>query len=119
MTRTDYACDMSATPNDPPRINTKALETFMRAFDHAFQGKYGLGSVEPQTADAQAESELRELEQQVVKTVMARERAVPVEQRQARLRFWYRFPLLKNIGRLRDSIRLRKYNREWLKNNVH
>lgn len=107
---------MSATPDDSPLINTKALETFMRAFDHAFKGKYGLGSVEPQTAEA---SMLRELEMQVVKKVMGREQKVPAKLRPARLRFWYKFALLRNIFRFRDDIRLRKYNSEWLKNNQH
>ena len=43
MTKTGYAFGMGTTPSDPDYINTKALERFMRAFDYALKGKYGIG----------------------------------------------------------------------------
>lgn len=107
MTKTGYAWDMSTTPSDPDYINTKAFERFMRAFDSAITGKYGLDVPE----------------QPSTKTLMVelRERVETLEQqRQARQSsFWYTFPPLRNIIHLRDNIRLRRYNREWIKNNIH
>ena len=50
--------------------------------------------------------------------VESREREQQLEEHQ-RQSFWQGFPLLNTIRRFRDDIRLRRYNREWLKNNPH
>ena len=113
---------MSNTPSDPNHINTKALEGFARAFDRVITGKYKLQIAEPQNVEPQA-SRMREFEQEVLKAVMGPVQAVPaipIKLRPTRLRLWYTFALLRNIVvHFRDGIRLRKYNREWIKNNIH
>lgn len=107
MKRRDYAWGMSATPSDPHYINTKALEGFMRAFDKALTGKYDLSGgvmtpVPPQ-------------QQQTVSnprpTATRYREGPPVS-------FWHSFSFVKAIIRFRDNMRLRKYNREWIKNNI-
>jgi hypothetical protein len=103
---------MSNTPSDPDYINTKALEGFMRAFDHAVEGQYNLGTPNIGTPNMDRDA-LRKL------MVEERERREILEQQaQAhQASFWYTFAPLKLLRRFRDTIRLRRYNREWSKNN--
>jgi hypothetical protein len=98
---------MSTTPSDPNYINTKALEGLMRAFDRAISGKYSPQSAEPFNVEPQ------------VKMVEACDSTEVIVQRHKHTPSpWERFSPLKNIIRFRDSIRLRRYNREWIKNNI-
>jgi len=112
MTRTDYAFGMSATPSDPDYINTKALESVLNAFDHAVQGKTDLPNVESLNSDRQFLQELMGQE---------RERRERVEQQQKqtqRRHLWHTLSPINVFIRFRDNIRLRRYNREWIKNNI-
>lgn len=104
MTRTGYAWGMSNTPSDPDYINTKALEGFVRAFDRVMTAKLGLDAPEM----PRPEEFLR----------AARER-LKQQEHARRLSIWHTFPPLRAIIRFRDNIRLRRYNREWIKNNIH
>jgi hypothetical protein len=107
MTRTGYPWGMSDTPSDLDYINTKALERFMRTVDYALNGKYGFGKTGPRNVDSQG-----------VRQLMVMVRARMERREQQRLNFWYTFPPLNAIRRLRDSIRLRRYNREWIRKNI-
>jgi len=91
------------TPSDHDYINVKAFERFVRAFDSALAGKYGFGFGTPNR-----------------NTVVCKEAMEQQEQyaQTHRLSFWLTFPPIKALRRLRDDIRLRKYNDEWLKNNI-
>jgi hypothetical protein len=116
MTRTGYALGMDTTPSDA-KINTEALERMVRAFDRAVMGKYGV-AVEPPTV----EPELQKLERRVIETLLAKEdRAQRVSAHG--LSFRQPFRRLKaircTIRCLIYNIRLRRYNRNWLKNNIH
>jgi hypothetical protein len=105
MTKIGYASDMSNTPSDHDIVNTKALEGFMRAFDRVLAGKYDLsgGAMTP-----------------VPPPQTVRNPRPTVEHRQGpQPSFWHTFPLLRTIICFRDNIRLRRYNREWIKNNIH
>src|SRR5437764_7214249 len=98
---------MSTTPSDPDFINTKALEGFMHAFDCAINGKYGLGNSDPDGGDPSTAS--------LVKYQCERLRR---QEKGHRVSFWHTFPPIKAIRRIRDNIRLRRYNAEWIKNNI-
>lgn len=100
---------LEASLSDPNYINAKALEGFMRTFDYALNGQYNLGT---QNVDADALKKLM---------VEERERRERLEQQKQTLQasFWLTFPPLKAILPFRDNIRLRRYNREWIKNNIH
>ena len=111
MTETGYALGMSKT--DPIPVNTKALEGFVRAFDRVVMGKCG-GAVEIPKPDPG----FPKFEQQVYYALMA-EKQREQRKRAHRLSFWKTFPPLNAVRRFIDGIRLRKYNREWLKNNTH
>ena len=113
MTRTGYAWGMSNTPpSDPNHINTKALEGLVHAFDRAVMGKYGIPVELPKL-----DSKLQKFEQQVISTLLVGQRT---QHKPAQfLSFWQIFRPLNAIRRFRDNIRLRKYNREWIKNNTH
>jgi len=112
MTRTGYAWGMSNTPSDPNHINTEALEGLVRAFDRVVMGKYGFPVELPKL-----DSKLQEFEQQVISTLLVRERAqtkpAPPES------FWQTFSPIMAVRRIIDNIRLRKYNRDGLKSNQH
>ena len=97
---------MSTSPPEPDYINTKALEGLARAFDHAVRAKCDLG-VEPNIVRDEA-----------TKETVVKARAMVQDQRQLQVSFWRAFSPLKAIIRLRDDIRLRRYNREWIKNNI-
>ncbi len=107
MSRTGYSWLVSATPSDDDYINTKALEGFARAFDRVLRGKYDLSggamtSVQtPPTAKTRTPMPMGEYRED------------------AHLSFWHSFSFLKSLIRFRDNIRLRRYNREWIKNNIH
>lgn len=108
MTRTGYACGMANTPpSDPDIVNTNALEGFMRAFDHAITGKYDLSGGAMVPLQPQSVMKPRPI------TTMGEYRE------KAHVSIWHTLPLLKTIIRFRDNIRLRRYNREWIKNNIH
>ena len=112
MTITGYACDMSNTPPSKANIvNPEALEGFMRAFDHALMGRYGIGS--EHIALEGKKSIVHELEHKVVKTLLTPSRKTH------RLSVWYYFQPVNAIRRFRDDIRLRRYNRELIKKNIH
>ena len=102
---------MSSKPSDPDYINTKALERFMRSFDYVLRAKYNhdhsLGSIAPDNVGSKGTGKM-----------LMKARAI-VERHDPRLSFWYTFPPTNAILRFRDDIRLRKYNREWIKNNIH
>jgi len=100
---TGYPWDMSNTPSDPNHINPKALEGFMRAFDRVISGKFN--AAQP-----------HEVEQ--VTMVEACERTVKevLMGKHTRPSLWHP---IKSIIRFRDTLRLRKYNRKWIKNNIH
>jgi hypothetical protein len=92
-----------------PSINTRALESFMRGVDHALKGKYGLGSAGPHNLGP---SVITKLMVECDNTLTGKcHKTHPVS-------LWYRFTPLNAICRLRDNIRLRRYNREWIKNNA-
>jgi hypothetical protein len=106
MTRIGYASDMSNTPSDPNIVNPVALEGFARAFDCVLRGKYDLsgGAMTPVP---------------LAQTVR-NPRPTMVDHRQGpQPSFWHTFPFLRTIICFRDNIRLRRYNREWIKNNIH
>src|SRR5215471_6511133 len=109
MTRTGYAWGMSNTPSDPNHINTEALEGLVRAFDRVVMGKYGIPVELPKL-----EPKLQKFEQQVISTLLVREREQTPRQQTRPT-----FSPLNAVRRFIDNIRLRKYNREWLKNNTH
>lgn len=115
---------MSNTPN-PDYPNPKRLEGMMRSFDYAVRGRCGLGSAEPRNADPQA-AKPQKLDLEAIRTIMALARACAptreekIEQRMPqahRQSFWHTFSPLMAIRYIRDTIKLRKYNREWSKNN--
>src|SRR5262249_1393427 len=112
MTRTGYALGMSNT--DPIHVNTKALEGFVRAFDRAVTGKCGLPSDVPKLDSGL----LQKFEQQVDNALMTEEQRAQ-RKRAHRLSFWQTFPPLNAVRRIIDGVKLRKYNRDWLKNNTH
>jgi len=116
---------MGDTPSDADFINTKALEGFARHFDYAINGRYGLGSVEPRTVDPEV-AKSRKLHQEAIRKVMELARACAPRTREQELEqnkrprgpsFRYSFPFFNTVRRFRDDIRLRRYNREWIKNN--
>ena len=93
---------MSSTPSDPGYVNPKALEGFARAFDRVISSKYNLPqNVQPQITVVEAC-------QRSVREVLMRKPSL-----------WRKLSPLKAIRRLRDDLRLRKYNRQWTKNNIH
>jgi len=135
MTRTGYAFDMSTTPN-PDYINEKALERLMHAFDKVLTGKTGTISCEKVPDWEYGDPLLRAADHALRRTSHDVEReggephniapkvtmgCVPAgtwpQPQIHRPSFWHTFPPLRVIRYIRDTIRLRKYNVEWLKNN--
>src|SRR5215472_12193497 len=127
MTRTDYAWRMSGTPSDPGYINTKALERFVRHFDHVVWGKNDIesGAVPPKVVDWElGDPFLRVADHALsgtIHSVAPKATKVPIKSKASgpwrlpkspRASFWYTFPLFKIIHRFRDNIRLRMYNRQ-------
>ncbi len=111
MIRTGYAFGMSTTPSDPNYINPKALAGFVRAFDKALLGwaRTHLESVELRKLNTKEELEtLKQIGINDEPTFVPR-----TKQPQRKLSWFSR------LRYNRDSIRLRKYNREWIKNNIH
>lgn len=104
MTRTDYAFGMSTTPSDPDYPNPKRLAGMMRAFDHVVMGK--------QQAHVSVEQLAKAAQQQ--QEVMSNPSLMFRPQQSKARRGLNLFSLFRHI---RDGIRLRKYNREWSKNN--
>lgn len=108
MTRTGYAFGMSDVPSDPEYINPKALEGVARSIDYALNGQYIL---QAHNVDPDALNKL-------IVEDRARREILEQQAQTHQASFWYTFPLLKAIRRFRDNIRLRRYNHEWIKNNV-
>ncbi len=95
-------------PSGPDIVNTKALEGFMRAFDKAMG--YRLGNFPKfDTQGTMVEASKP--------TFTIATRAKRIGPSCWRPSFW-RSPL-KTIVFFLDDLRLRKYNREWIKNNIH
>jgi hypothetical protein len=80
----------------------------MRAFDHALKGKYDLsdGAMESLPPHQNAAPKPK------VDVVATQYRG------EAPLSLWHTLPVLRTIVRFRDDVRLRRYNREWIKNNI-
>jgi hypothetical protein len=99
--------NMSTTPN-PDYPNPKRLAGMMRSFDYVFNGQFDLTprNVDPNVDLKALKVRCREQDERLEREALAQ------------VSFWYRFPLLRALRRFRDSIKLRKYNREWLKNNI-
>ena len=114
MIRTGYALEMSTTPSDPNHINTKAFEGFMRAFDTALLG-WARTHLERVELARTAKQQMEDLE--VIKQQSIHEEAtitfIPREKELHRKLGWF-----SRLRYIRDSIRLRKYNDEWIKNNI-
>ena len=102
---------MSTRPSDPDHINTKALKGVVGAFDQVVSANY---IHEPRKLDPKELTvDLKALK------VQCREEDERLEQEALmQVSFWYAFPLFKAIRRFRDNVRLRKYNEEWIKNNI-
>lgn len=120
MTKTGYAFGMSTTPSDPDYINTKALARFVRVFDHALRGSSMGAMLDNDKPQQNAQCVIDEVKD-IVESKM---RASRPRQKQTfgdngltkhKSRRWGL--LLATLRCLRDDIRLRRYNREWLKNN--
>jgi hypothetical protein len=108
MIRTGYALGMSTTPSDPDYINEKALKGVVRSFDTVLNGQFDLA---PRNVDTNVDLK--------VLKVQCREQDERLEREAlAQVSFWYRFPLFKAICCFKDRLRLRKYNEEWIKNNI-
>lgn len=112
MTRRGYASGMSTTPSDPNIVNTKALEGFMRAFDRVLVGWAGT-HLERKELATEAKQQLEVLKQQSMHEVPTIT-YIPRKKEPPR-----KLGLLARLRYKRDSARLRKYNREWIKNNIH
>lgn len=115
MIRTGYAWDMGDTPSDPHYINTKAFERFMRAFDNALLGwaRTHLERAELATTVKQQMEDLEVIKQQSIHeepTITYIPRLKEAPQKLG----WF-----SRLRYTRDSIRLRKYNDGWIKNNIH
>jgi len=103
---------MSTTPSDPNYINPKALERFMRAFDTALFGWARTSLERVQLAKQQME-DLEVIKQQSLHEAPT---ITYVPRRKEPRRRLGPFSMLRYV---RDNIRLRKYNDEWVKNNIH
>lgn len=91
MTRTGYPWQMFNKPSDRNYINRWALEGLMRSVDRALTRRHDLENAEPDHGD----EDLKKL---------------MVEERDRKERFEREVQS--------DDIRLRKYNDEWIKNNI-
>lgn len=116
MTGTGYSLDMSATPpSDPNIVNPKALEGFMRAFDTALLG-WARTHLERAQFTKNAKQQFEDLE--VIKQQSTHEEPtimyIPRQKEPPQKLGWF-----SRLRYNRDSIRLRKYNDEWIKNNIH
>ena len=103
---------MGTTPSDPDYINTKALERFARAFDYVVRGQARLATTAPHHVGPH-NSGSEDAKQSSVNA------PAQLDLQDHGISFWHWFPLTNAIIRLRDDIRLRKYNSEWIKNNIH
>ena len=104
---------MSDTPpSDPNYINPKRLAALMRAFDFAVTGR--------QQADVMGEEfrrvNLAEQIEALKQIGINDEPTIVYVPRQKDPR--RRLSPLSMFRYIRDSIRLRRYNREWIKNNI-
>ncbi len=106
---------MGNTPSDPDYINTKALSGFMRAFDTVLLG-WARAHLERAQFAADVKQQMEHLE--VLKQQSINEEPtityVPRPKETPRTLGWF-----SRLRYKRDSIRLRKYNEEWIKNNIH
>ena len=106
---------MSTTPSDPHDINTKAFASFVRAFDNALLG-WARAYLERAELARIAKQQMEDLE--VLKQQSVHEEPtityVPRLKEPPRKLGWF-----SRLRYNRDSIRLRKYNDEWIKNNIH
>lgn len=102
---------MSTTPN-PDYPNPKRLAGLMRSFDQVVSANYLQD--EPRKLDPnELNVDLKALKAQ------CREEDERLEREGlAQVSPWYTFPLFKAIRRYRDNIRLRNYNRDWIKINI-
>jgi hypothetical protein len=114
MIRTGYPFGMSTTPSDPAYPNPERLGRFMRAFDTALLG-WARTHLERAQLATTAKQQMEDLE--VIKQQSIHEEPtityIPRQKEPPRELGWF--------DRLRydkDSIRLRKYNDEWIKNNI-
>ena len=112
MTEQRYACGMSNTPSNPEYPNPERLAGLMRAFDHIVTGKQEAHLINGELGKVNAQEQLEALKEvgindaptitYVTRQKEPRRSLNPVEM--ARY--------------IRDSIRLRKYNEEWIKKNI-
>lgn len=113
MTRTGYPLGMSNTPpSDPDYPNPKRLAGMMRAFDRVVTGKQQVHAINEELGKVDAREQIEALKQIGINdepTITYVER--PKERRRSLN------PIDKAIY-IRDTIRLRKYNEEWIKNNI-
>lgn len=111
MATTGYAWEMSNTPpSDPDCINTKRLAGLMRAFDYAVTGKQQAHVMGDEVRKANAAEQIEAL-----KNIGINDPPTYVLRQKEPRRRLNPFSMFRYI---RDSIRLRKYNREWINNNI-
>jgi len=113
MTRRGYAWEMSDTPpSDPDYINHNRLAALMRAFDFAVTGRqqaHVMGEEFRTVNPAEQIEALKQIEINGEPTIVY----VPRQKNPRR-----RLSTFSMFRYIRDSIRLRRYNREWIKNNI-
>lgn len=112
MTRTDYAWGVSNTPSDPDYPNPKRLAGLIRAFDHVVTGKQQAHVINEELGKVDAREQIETLKQIGINdepTIVYVQR--PKESRRG-------LNLFSLFRYIRDGIRLRKYNDEWIKNNI-
>ena len=106
---------MGTDPSDPHYINTKAFEGLIRAFDTALLGwaRTHLENAQLARDVKQQMEDLEVIKQQSIHeeptiTYVTRRKEPPQKLG------WF-----SRLRYIRDSIRLRKYNDEWIKKNTH
>ena len=104
---------MSNTPpSDPDYINTKRLAGLMRAFDYAVTGRQQAHVMGEEFRKANAAEQIEALKQIGINDEPT---IVYIPRQKEPRRRLNPFSMFRYI---RDSIRLRRYNREWIKNNL-
>jgi hypothetical protein len=108
--RTGYAWQMSNTPSNPDYPNPKRLAGLMRAFDYAVTGKQRVHAMGEEFGKVNAAEQLEALKNIGINNPPT----YVLRQKEPR----HRLNPFSMFRYIRDAVRLRKYNEEWIKNNI-
>lgn len=102
------------TESNPDYTKPELLARFLRSFDNVVQGKYLAHAMGEQLRSARVNTEQQmEAMRQTASHEEPTITYVPREKEPRRRLGWF-----SRLRYNRDNIRLRKYNREWIKNNI-